>query len=146
MLVARQLRCCSVRSSSVLTALGPKFIFGLTKGKSCDKNSEGALTSTKVKLAFILYVIGEELLSKKSPNGVYNSAFNICKSNAQSPRSKRQRGVGIYLTMTNFSHNEWRDGQGRLHMSLKFYLKGAIGSGVAQLEVMEVSIADQLRK
>ncbi|CAH8673996.1 unnamed protein product [Schistosoma rodhaini] len=95
-----------------------------------------ALTGT------ILYAIIQELFSSKSPNGVYDDAFKICKTDSRvlnlfgsslkartSPDSRRRR--------QNIAYDSWYDDKGRLHMAMKFYIKGNLESGVVYLEVVE---------
>ncbi|KAA0199256.1 TIM21 protein mitochondrial, partial [Fasciolopsis buskii] len=38
------------------------------------------------------------------------------------------------------AHQYWYDDHGKLHMAMKFYLQGSLGSATVQLEVIEVSI------
>ncbi|CAH8651399.1 unnamed protein product [Schistosoma guineensis] len=95
-----------------------------------------ALTGT------ILYAIIQELFSSRSPNGVYDDAFRICKTDSRvldffgsslkartSPDSRRRR--------QNIAYDSWHDDKGRLHMAMKFYIKGNLASGVVYLEVVE---------
>ncbi|CAI2735863.1 unnamed protein product [Schistosoma spindalis] len=90
----------------------------------------------------ILYAITQELFSSRSPNGVYNNAFKICKTDSRvlsllgsslkartSPDSRRRRQTIAY--------DSWYDDKGRLHMAMKFYIKGNLASGVVYLEVVE---------
>ncbi|KAA3676730.1 mitochondrial import inner membrane translocase subunit TIM21 [Paragonimus westermani] len=91
---------------------------------------------------FIFYAILRELFSKRSPNGVYNEAFKLCKndirvqdllgSNIKAHGETNRRGRRRYT-----AHQSWYDDKGRLHMAMKFYLQGTLGSGVVYLEVFE---------
>ncbi|KAG5444090.1 Mitochondrial import inner membrane translocase subunit Tim21 [Clonorchis sinensis] len=95
----------------------------------------------------ILYVMLRELFSSKSPNGVYNAAFKLCKddvrvqdllgSNIKAHGEANQRGRRRHT-----AHQSWYDDQKRLHMAMKFYLKGTLGSGVVHLEVYENDAKD----
>ncbi|CAH8569543.1 unnamed protein product [Schistosoma turkestanicum] len=90
----------------------------------------------------ILYAIIHELFSSKSPNGVYYDAFKICKtdsrvldlfgSSLKAYTSYKNRG-----RRRNIDCDSWYDGEGRLHMAMKFYLEGNLASGVVHLEVVE---------
>ncbi|CAL8089846.1 unnamed protein product [Calicophoron daubneyi] len=91
---------------------------------------------------FILFVILRELFSSKSPNGVYKRAFNICKadprvqdllgSTIKAHGETNRRGRRRYT-----AHQSWLDNKGKLHMAMKFYLRGNLDSGVVHLEVFE---------
>ncbi|KER22928.1 hypothetical protein T265_14747, partial [Opisthorchis viverrini] len=95
----------------------------------------------------ILYVMLRELFSSKSPNGVYNAAFKICKddarvqdllgSNIKAHGETNQRGRRRHT-----AYQSWYDDQNRFHMAMKFYLKGTLGSGVVHLEVYENDAKD----
>ncbi|TNN19122.1 Mitochondrial import inner membrane translocase subunit Tim21, partial [Schistosoma japonicum] len=90
----------------------------------------------------ILYTIIQELFSKKSPNGVFDDAFKICKTDNRvldvfgsaikahgDPNSRGRR--------RHVAHDSWYDDKGRLHMAMKFYIKGNLASGIVHLEVVE---------
>ncbi|KAK4474573.1 hypothetical protein MN116_001714 [Schistosoma mekongi] len=90
----------------------------------------------------ILYTIIQELFSKKSASGVYDDAFKICIADNRvldvfgssikahgNPNSRGRR--------RNIVHDSWYDDKGRLHMAMKFYIKGNLASGIVHLEVVE---------
>ncbi|CAH8459476.1 unnamed protein product [Dicrocoelium dendriticum] len=98
----------------------------------------GGITLT----GLILYMIIRELFSRKSPNGVYKAAFDLCKrdtrdllgSNIKAHGETSHRGRRRHT-----AHSSWKDAQGRLHMAMKFHLQGTMGTGVVHLEVYENS-------
>ncbi|KAF5400380.1 Mitochondrial inner membrane translocase complex subunit Tim21, partial [Paragonimus heterotremus] len=107
-----------------------------------DVGYTGVIIGGIVLTGFIFYVILRELFSKRSPNGVYNEAFKLCRndtrvqdllgSNIKAHGETNRRGRRRYA-----AHQSWYDDKGRLHMAMKFYLQGSLGSGVVYLEVFE---------
>uniref|UniRef100_A0A095AMW5 Mitochondrial import inner membrane translocase subunit Tim21 n=1 Tax=Schistosoma haematobium TaxID=6185 RepID=A0A095AMW5_SCHHA len=48
-----------------------------------------------------------------------------------------QRLTPNFLVHKTSSYDSWHDDKGRLHMAMKFYIKGNLASGVVYLEVVE---------
>ncbi|VDO57509.1 unnamed protein product [Schistosoma margrebowiei] len=48
-----------------------------------------------------------------------------------------QRLTPDFLVHKTPSYDSWHDDKGRLHMAMKFYIKGNLASGVVHLEVVE---------
>ncbi|GAA54413.1 TIM21-like protein mitochondrial [Clonorchis sinensis] len=118
-----------------------------TNRKSFQVIKVALLLHVCIATGVILYVMLRELFSSKSPNGVYNAAFKLCKddvrvqdllgSNIKAHGEANQRGRRRHT-----AHQSWYDDQKRLHMAMKFYLKGTLGSGVVHLEVYENDAKD----
>ncbi|VDK37085.1 unnamed protein product [Taenia asiatica] len=91
---------------------------------------------------FIFYVIVNELFSTKSPTRVYEEALAICTGDARVRDLLGEPITGCGESTrrgrrTHIASSEWYDSNGRKHMALRFYLKGAYGSGTVHLEVYE---------
>lgn len=92
----------------------------------------------------LFYAIFNELFSSKSPNNVYTKAVKKCVAD---PRVEDKLGLPItaYGQETRRGRRQHvqhlvYEKDGRKHLRMKFYLKGAFHKGTVQLEVAEVSI------
>ncbi|KAL5105479.1 Mitochondrial import inner membrane translocase subunit Tim21 [Taenia crassiceps] len=91
---------------------------------------------------FIFYVIVNELFSTKSPTRVYEEALAICTSDARVRDLLGEPITGCGESTrrgrrTHIASSEWYDSNGKKHLALRFYLKGAYASGTVHLEVYE---------
>nr|CDS21967.1 hypothetical protein EgrG_000070400 [Echinococcus granulosus] len=91
---------------------------------------------------FIFYVIVHELFSTKSPTRVYEEALAICISDTRLRDLLGEPITGCGESTrrgrrTQIASSEWFDSNGKKHMALRFYLKGAYASGTVHLEVYE---------
>lgn len=91
----------------------------------------------------LFYAVFNELFSSKSPNNVYSKAAKRCLGD---PRIQDKLGVPIttYGEETrrgrrqHVSHVVYTGKDGKLHLRMKFHLKGSFHTGTAHLDMVEV--------
>lgn len=91
----------------------------------------------------LFYAVFNELFSSKSPNNVYSKAAKRCKDD-----TRIQDKLGVPITTygeetrrgrrQHVSHVIYMGKDDRRHLRMKFHLKGAVHTGTAHLDMVEV--------
>lgn len=92
-------------------------------------------------LGAIIYIVGRELFSGESPNGVYSKALKRCSKDSEVIVALGQpiKGYGEETRRgrrRHVSHVEFEQ-DGRKHMRMKFHIQGSDRRGEVNLEVVK---------